>query len=188
MQKQAEYMSEGLTATNLAANAAKDSADAALLNAKAAINSERAWVDIDLVKEPLGQPYLFKATNHGRTPAYNVALVMDCRCFGDQPMKEVPDITLTSRTPFNRLIAAGESVVVLQFEMETELGSVQWQLVRGGKRHLVFQGSLEYQAVIVDEHVAADKLPPKPHQATFCFRYEFVIHDFERMPQHTQYT
>lgn len=46
------------------------SADAAFLNAQALINSERAWVDIEIIPQ-VHTPTIYdlKITNHGRTPA-----------------------------------------------------------------------------------------------------------------------
>lgn len=51
--------------------AAKTSADAALLNVQAIINSERAWIDGEVVKtERIGViRHALKVTNHGKTPA-----------------------------------------------------------------------------------------------------------------------
>jgi hypothetical protein len=53
------------------ANAARAAARAAFMNAQAVINSERAWVDGELVKiEKIGIiRYEFKVTNQGNTPA-----------------------------------------------------------------------------------------------------------------------
>jgi hypothetical protein len=48
--------------------AAKDAADAALLNAKAFINSERPWLVVDIEEGEMGQD-IVRAINKGNTPA-----------------------------------------------------------------------------------------------------------------------
>jgi hypothetical protein len=54
--------------TGKAAQAAKKAAEAALMNAQAVINAERAWIVVG-VEFPKFDQFVFKATNVGRTPA-----------------------------------------------------------------------------------------------------------------------
>ncbi len=51
------------------AEAAKDAAEAAFLNAQAVINSERPWVVVTTHPDKERRLFMFKAKNHGRTPA-----------------------------------------------------------------------------------------------------------------------
>lgn len=57
--------------TRKSAEAAKIAADAALLNAQAVINSERAWIDGEIIhREQVGiHCYALNISNHGKTPA-----------------------------------------------------------------------------------------------------------------------
>lgn len=59
--------------TRKSANASKDAASAALLNAQTLINAERPWIVIN-VESPAPNQFHFKATNVGRTPARITAI------------------------------------------------------------------------------------------------------------------
>jgi hypothetical protein len=72
------------------------SADAALLNAKTAINAERAWVFSTM--EKLGdEMFVLRITNHGKTPAevINITQQETWTDLTDPTLRELP----TPRTP-----------------------------------------------------------------------------------------
>jgi hypothetical protein len=70
---QAQSGDEQLRISREAAIAAKQSADAALLNAQALITSERPWIVVRL-RTPRSGLFSFEAINYGRTPAEVIAI------------------------------------------------------------------------------------------------------------------
>jgi hypothetical protein len=66
----------------------RNSADAALKNAQAVINSERAWLDIDFVRSGTST-YEFRLTNHGKTPAFVIWQVLG-RTYWNDGVGEIP--------------------------------------------------------------------------------------------------
>lgn len=82
------------TETEAVAVAAKESADAALLNAKAMINAERPWVMIQIKEMPVERTaktiFQLSVFNYGKNPAH----IIDCRGpkieFYDSPNDELP--------------------------------------------------------------------------------------------------
>ncbi len=83
----------------------RDSADAALLNAQAVINSERPWIVVSVRRgESMGN-YVFTATNRGRTPA-----VFESGTF-DFSVDSYPD-SLPTRPRYDSPIAPDRTLIV----------------------------------------------------------------------------
>ena len=77
IKRQADTMERQEGVLDQSVKAAKDSAEAALLGAKALIYAERPWVSIFVVPKDGG--YSFRAGNLGRTPANIGSFSSECR-------------------------------------------------------------------------------------------------------------
>jgi hypothetical protein len=98
-----------LTEMEKAANAAKDSADAALLNAQALINAERAWLLVEL-RRYADEAFSFIIKNHGRTPA-EITLVKHLETFAATLSGFKPDERYDEPAEllYKKVLAQGES-------------------------------------------------------------------------------
>jgi hypothetical protein len=66
------------TETRDAARGAEKAADAALLNVKAFVNSERPWISVKVEPTPWGKGFNVVAVNKGRTPATILSHAENC--------------------------------------------------------------------------------------------------------------
>lgn len=146
----------------IATEAAKKSADAALKNATAIVNSERPWMIIELT--PIsGVPWTgyisFRAWNRGRTPAE----ITDYQ--GDFFFHAVDEEFPAEPTykPWERLyreyISPGNSVSIYGFDLSGSLPPDQWQWMGKEKKRLYFKGRILYRDLITYEE----------HESRFCY-------------------
>lgn len=75
--------------TRRAAQATKEAAEAALLNAQAVVNAERAWLTVT-ARAYGHERFYFEATNHGKTPAEIVNVAFDWKIGAVSELVDVP--------------------------------------------------------------------------------------------------
>ena len=172
--------------TKIAAQAGRDSAKAALLNAQAVINSERPWIVVTVTPDKERKRFLFEATNQGRTPAKIISGEIGHE-FTSDPMK-IPSPPTYKATPTPRsLLAATKSVPIYRIEPEwwainnkDSAGQGFWDSTIS----LVVFGRIRYLDLIN----RTDK--PEIHQTCWCFTYvlkemRFVEDGPEEYNRHT---
>jgi hypothetical protein len=159
-------------AAMVSANAAKDAADSAKKSADALINSERAWVDIELTNEAADK-YTFKAVNHGKTPAIIVSAKIETigaeKSMGDAALKAI-----------NELVSKEAPKNLYEIDIRTERVTSGNNTATGQKK-LVYRGSVEYRTV-------TDRPSDLVHCSTFVYRYNFTTSGFEKIATQTTYT
>jgi hypothetical protein len=146
------------------------SAQAALLNATAAVNSERAWITIAITR-PDRDSFTFSAVNRGRTPAKityygghfifptDAAKIGELIRYGGEILggEFVDPIILTSAEPFTI-----DSWMVGSEEFPPDVV----QEAEAGKKLIVYYGIVKYLDIV-----------DKEHETRFCYRYGFRIND-----------
>jgi hypothetical protein len=151
----------GILAQSVAA--AQASADAALLNAQAVINSERPWIRVKIVLSPDGF-YGVAAKNTGRTPALIVA--------SSEPQKKVFPVgealpetpTYGEKRTFNSTLLP-DSERTVYWLTESDVRSVEgFERVVQGSDGLYIWGVVQYRDTLNRESENA-------HETVWCFRY-----------------
>jgi hypothetical protein len=144
----------------------KASADAALANAKAVVNSERPWIFIEIEKSAnVGSPRKANVKifgkNNGRTPAE--VTVMTCEFAflpeANFPYTTYPDEPVYPQTEltYKNYVAAGKTFDVYSFDCSSCVTDETWQEMKG--QRLTFTGHVVYQDLIT-----GDK-----HETRFCY-------------------
>jgi hypothetical protein len=162
--------------------AAKTSADAGLLNAKAIINAERAWITANVTwQTPAGHIiqnqhesalYVrFTFENRGRTPAWLTSRVYGCFIRDNVP--EEPDFNTLQPT-------AGLAVMVTgaQFIDDTMLADYG---DASGAKFVIVYGALTYRDIFNETHSTVFGFRIFP-------RYKDKIEPFLDFPKYNQYT
>jgi hypothetical protein len=159
-------------ATEAVAEAAADSAQAALLNAQAVIDSGRPWLLITV--EPsrsIVNSFTVKATNRGRCPAYMIASVEQIMIAVDEAhLPETPEYTNQEQgVPFVPVILLpGESTAVKSFSRD-DLKSIcvteeMLRRIENWEEKIFIYGKILYRDLIAP----ADK---QTHETNWCCWY-----------------
>lgn len=178
-----------------AMEAAKQSADAAVLNAQAIINSERPWLFINIVTFPanadehgipehLGFSVTFR--NHGKTPAEIVGFDQHPDCCKDTDDLPFPPkysleghVMLHTRMvpPAETWRDPGES----SLWPEQFLLSDDWNDIRVSRKRFIYWGRLQYRDLIEDSKTIHELAKVGTiHETCFCYfwsprKNEFLI-------------
>jgi hypothetical protein len=139
--------------------AAKKSADAAFLNARAIINTERAWLTVDFVAE--GSDYALWVTNRGRTPAeiINYQFWIACPPIAERVFPENPPNTFIK--PINTLLISGNLWDEDErFNMSQYFGS-EWDAIICGNKTGLIRIRINYKNSITKE----------PHETEVVYSY-----------------
>lgn len=169
------------------AQAAKASADAALLNAQGVINAERAWITGSVGERSyrlFGNPTIVPAfelslRNSGRTPGMvsRMAMRFEKRQTLDDLPPE-PPLDITSIVELGRtLIIRDDLPISLTTPIDggERLTPEDWAAVRDRKLFLLAYGFIEYTNVLNPNF-------ENPHKTSFCFVYAVaspVSHGFQ---------
>lgn len=170
IKKQAEIMDEHrvsleqlATAAQENAAAAKASADAAFLNAKAVLNTERPWIVVKPRKSS-ANVFTFEAVNQGRTPAQIIAQSF-------RWVVALSEVDLEEKSPeYSRAILAYPKFLVpsgvpqdcAYWDVELILQNIpEEQEVRGGMRRIVGYGRVQYYDFL-------NRTEP-PHETRYCY-------------------
>jgi hypothetical protein len=188
-----------------AASAAKDSAEAATLNANAVINTERAWVVPELLPHsyqgkhgrwfkqddvPLGTDevlagkhliYSLKITNMGRTPAQVVSWELRYTCLPDGASdlpENAPGEFVSSHEFYHLLAGNGASVVIDEPPLDAgDLMSESLDAIRQLRKTAVFHGHVRYRHMFSEKDDA---------YADFCYVFTVSLNRLSRVGRYTK--
>jgi len=164
------------------AKGTRDSADAALLNARAVINSERPWIVVSVRGgESIGD-YVFTATNRGRTPAvfesgtfdFAVDSYADSLPTGpryDSPV--APDRTLIVQGDGFDISLRGERSINPESFITTPQMANQVKVLKN--LSLLFYGEVIYRDVF-----NRDEKEAIHHETRFCYCFDVSRREFVR--------
>jgi hypothetical protein len=146
------------------------SANAALLNAQAVINSERPWIVVTVKKHPLySGSFIFLATNKGRTPAeFFSASAGDTFVNTPDDLPTSPDYSHVLIRPNKTLLARNES-----FEIYPEAGVSPSAMA---KSHYLPKNSpssnqilIFYGMIVYDDVFGKDRPDYTQHRTRWCY-------------------
>jgi len=159
----------------------RDSADAALLNARAVINSERPWIVVSVLRgESMGN-YVFRATNRGRTPA-----VFESGTF-DFTFDSYPD-SLPTRPRYDSSIAPERTLIVQEDGFDIPLAGersidpesfITPEMTKQVKL-LKNLSLLLYGKVIYKDVFNRDGKEAIHHETRFCYCFDVSCGEFVR--------
>jgi hypothetical protein len=139
------------------------SADAALLNAQALVNSERAWV-LAKVSSPERSHTVFDYTcslhNHGRTPARVERLSFNV--VYPETLKELPDYGIHDGDELPIMLAPNEPWKFGNFNPSFSVTEEGWKKVNDGTGMLAVIGIVVYKDIFTTDI----------HYTKFCFVYD----------------
>ena len=162
-----------------AAEAARQSADAAKVSSQIILNAERAWILVELERTGVGHDYNLKVTNWGKTPA--IITSYGFRTDGVPiEIKELPEnLSFVARQNQNIIIrGGGDSKILDHFEMSHYM-SEWWQDIQVGRRTGIFAVTVEYWDVLKGI---------KPHEAQVVYSYKVSESRLVILPKYTQHT
>jgi hypothetical protein len=169
--KQVEIMERQTRATEIAASAAHDSADAL-------INSERAWIDGELIRETFPTVrYRLKIVNHGKTPARMLSFEINCGC-------------LSEGTEFSPQRLSIHNTGKLHFLLGTDKSRLLEE-VEPLNMHVVFGGCSEAGAYCVTVRyadVVAKYQKAQDRETSFVYYCRFLLDSLERLSEYDKYT
>jgi hypothetical protein len=180
-------------------------AQAALQNASALVNAERAWIVPELnclsnrhtdgrwydrdgtaftteeVLRGTHMRYALKFTNMGRTPAnittFQISYTLLPEGVTDLPASAGGD--LSERREFNQFIAGGDAAEVTEPIIDVETYTKgSWLPIRALEKTAVFHGWVRYRHMFSREE----------DQADFCYVYTVSLNRLSSVSRHTKYT
>lgn len=167
-----------------AANAAKDAAKAALLNAQAVINSERAWIEAGLIrKEVLGIiRYELVIRNYGKTPAQLSSYEIKYGPTEADGTWALETLEGKLSKPVRFFLGSGEPPIKLaEFDIPEMFASLTNTPAEVTTGFLCF--TIHYADV-----VSAEPKQREGHKTCFVYEYNILFDSLERKPILTQYT
>lgn len=155
-----------------AATAAAESAQAALLNAKAILHAERPWVLITVAPSPsVENGFTIMATNRGRSPARIVAMAEQTTVVKDETLlPKVPEYMASEpdAPQISIILLPGEFTSIKSFSRDDVKGlcdteDALWRIENWEERIFLY-GKVVYRNLLEPEE-APD------HQTAWCCRY-----------------
>lgn len=160
----------------------RKAADAALLNAQAVINSERAWVEIELgasEKDPLDNnddgflKYSIQITN-GRTVARIESFQIGADCVvGELRLEDLSCVTKN----FNTLLGDGEKTTVTNIDLGNEFSD--WPSIGDATKTGLIQIAVRYRDVVEGSVL---------HETSAVYIYNTNSEEPERLSRFNKYT
>jgi hypothetical protein len=140
----------------------KKAADAALLNAQAVINSERAWIAFSIDAE-YDTSYRISIHNHGRCPARINYLYAPWSCVPSSDELPLPPAYPVDNEVFEYVLHPGQDKFLDRKELVTftRIAGFDWEEVRTGSRNIQLICCLRY----------SDGVSPEPRETRIAFRY-----------------
>jgi hypothetical protein len=181
--------------TRANADAARDSAKTALLNARAIINAERPWlfIEIKTIADPRDMPgitpksmaFSVKFKNWGKTPAEIVGFDHhpDCRDNTDD-LPLPPTYSLDGEVmAHTRMVPPGETWCPPEdyFRPDTFLVGDQWTEIRHSKKRFIYWGRIQYRDLIEESktiHELKRDGPVTIHETCFCYFWSPRLNEF----------
>ncbi|HEY4837082.1 MAG TPA: hypothetical protein VIH72_00655 [Candidatus Acidoferrales bacterium] len=184
MRYQTTHLKNAADQAGEAAKAAKDNAEAALLSAKAVINSERAWIDGQIIPETKLDVTRYRLTiiNHGRTPAHLFNYKVSHGRMKIDGAEFSPERLPASQTRnLYILIPAGGVHPLEPLDIKKMLANDSGELGADLTGHIYVK--IEYADLVSDR----DK-PPVVHETSFVYEYNFLLETLERISWYNNYT
>jgi hypothetical protein len=168
-------------ATSVSAAAAKEAAKAALLNAQAVINSERAWIEAELIqKTTIGVTrYDLEITNHGKTPARLSHYEINYGFPKDDGTWSLETLDRKDTRNLRFFLGSDKTIKVRDFNMEDMFASLRNPPPNIG--FLCF--TINYADV-----VSVETKDREGHKTSFVYQYNVLLGSLERISIFTQYT
>ena len=159
----------------VAAQAASDSAQAALLHSQAILNAERPWVLITAVPSPsIENGFMVLATNRGRSPARLVAITQETRLAVDEAhMPGIPEFKSDpdddeELPPVSIILLPGEVTTIKTFSRDDVKGvccsEEKLRKVENWEERIFLYGKVVYKDLLAP-------IQESPHQTGWCCRY-----------------
>ena len=178
---QAQDTQKALHWAKESAIAAKQAAEASLLNAQAIVNAERAWIDGAFKKvrdsdagweDITSFPQQLRVINRGRTPAYVKAVELEWGAvslelttlpdyLGNKSIQEINIFLPPSRTP--------KKITVL--DMARAVSNADWLQILAGQKTGVVKAAIKYWDVISQEN----------RETSFVYSYSITTASFQRL-------
>jgi hypothetical protein len=175
IKKQADEMVEQAALMKEQTAVAEKAANAALLNAKALIVSERPWLVVNIaVHETDSHMYVVSAKNKGRTPA--ILHEGHCSCVVQSAYRFTPPSNIFDPfyAPIDNLTMSGEGFKIR--ELSPDKGNFQSAPDLTETGALYVYGRLVYWDTFTDQK-APDAVP---YVTQWCFAYNAVGNHFQR--------
>ena len=156
----------------MAATAAADSAQAALIHAQAILNAERPWVLVTVAPSPsIQNGFTVMATNRGRSPARVVGLANEMRIStGEAQLPGIPEYApVDEEMPaVSIILLPGEFTTIKSFCRDDVKGvcesEEQFRRIENWEERIFLYGKIEYRNLMAPTDEAA-------HESRWCCRY-----------------
>ena len=156
----------------IAATAAAESAEAALIHAKAILNAERPWVLVTVAPSPsIPNGFTVIATNRGRSPARVVAMANETRiATGEAQLPGIPEYSpVDPEMPaVSIILLPGEFTTIKSFCRDDVKGicasEEQFRRIENWEERIFLYGKIEYKNLMAP----ADEVA---HESRWCCRY-----------------
>lgn len=157
-------------------NIAQRSADAAFMSARAVINAERAWLDIDLIPVLPAESgiYHLRASNHGKTPGFVTEWLLG-RGYWDKDVGDIPvgfaGTVTPEKLPIYNIIPANtmSPINIFRFDVANYPAGEDGQFV-------TYHGQLSYKDIFKQEH-----------RTEIVYRFHPASRFLEPLPKYTRY-
>ena len=155
-----------------AAQAAADSAQAALLHSQAILHAERPWVLVTVAASPsIENGFNVIATNRGRSPARVVSMVQETRIAVDEAhMPGIPEFKKDDEElpPVSIILLPGEVTTIKSFCRDDVKGlcatEEKLRRIENWEERIFLYGKVVYKDLLAPIQEA-------PHQTGWCCRY-----------------
>lgn len=183
MHSQAEYMRDGLKATDTQIGIIKDQLGVMRMQAQALINIERARVNAELIRNEGGWHDL-SVRNDGRSAAYLDWYSLAHHWFDKLPLPDDFREREYSQTRvwLARMIGPGEKLVLTRPRFDMDIQRMLNPEERAGRKQAIFRGGVVYRDVFMPDGTE------QRHETELVYRYELESGALVNMPQYTIYT
>jgi hypothetical protein len=180
---QAREMTRATREMRETTKATEKAAQAALLNAKAVIASERPWIVVTLIKTTIGA-FGYRVANNGRTPAQIESIFYS---FGFDSYRDKnrvpPNYTSKIYPPQNLLESNGGFDLYEKKHPQTVVeGAGLQDRVAKGNQFLIYDGKITYWDALSEgkERVL--------HETVWCYYFDFATRTFIRIEEFNRHT
>jgi len=144
--------------------------------ADALVNSERAWIDGELVRETFpAVRYRLKIVNHGKTPARMLSFEINCGCLSETDFSP-QSLSMRQTGKFHFLLGADKSRV------PEEVEPLNTHVIFGGCPDAgAYCVKIRYADVVVKDREAQER------ETSFVYYCRYLLDSLERVSQYDEY-
>jgi hypothetical protein len=151
------------------ADETRKAARAALLNAQAVINAERAWLTVKIQKDPNSPPFPIEnfinvLNNRGRTPAVVISIHIQYEFVSAPDLMPVPPVYKWQVSTPERMFVVGESDLPIGVGLDPKKQIFVQSIA---DKFLVWYGRVIYEDVFGEQGVARRQ----PHETRWCYAW-----------------